>query len=197
MKHRRERVGGFTLIEVLVVLAVLAGLAAILLPSFAQARERGRQAACLSNLRQWGQALAMYREDQGSYPPFAQHTQALQPYVKDRRLFFCPDHRDPPGITMLSSYRYEMSGDRLRHGRQPLGPRSVIVYCGEHQTLGDAVWRLTRLPRAGIYSGVFPVLRQDGSAELLPAARVSVRLQPMPRGEPWFGGSAMVLEFPE
>ena len=42
---------GFTLIELLVVIAIIAILAAILFPVFARAREAGRKAACMSNLR--------------------------------------------------------------------------------------------------------------------------------------------------
>jgi prepilin-type N-terminal cleavage/methylation domain-containing protein len=59
----RRREGGFTLIELLVVIAVIAILAALLFPVFAQAREKGRQAACLSNLKQMGMAVALYAED--------------------------------------------------------------------------------------------------------------------------------------
>ncbi len=54
---------GFTLIELLVVIAIIAVLAAILFPVFAQARAKARQASCISNLRQIGTALAMYRQD--------------------------------------------------------------------------------------------------------------------------------------
>ena len=54
---------GFTLIELLVVIAIIAILAAILFPVFAQAREKARQASCLSNLRNVAMAQAQYVQD--------------------------------------------------------------------------------------------------------------------------------------
>jgi len=54
---------GFTLIELLVVIAIIAILAAILFPVFAQAREKARQATCLSNQKQIALALLMYNQD--------------------------------------------------------------------------------------------------------------------------------------
>ena len=54
---------GFTLIELLVVIAIIAILAAILFPVFAQAREKARQVACLSNAKQMGTAAMMYAQD--------------------------------------------------------------------------------------------------------------------------------------
>jgi prepilin-type N-terminal cleavage/methylation domain-containing protein/prepilin-type processing-associated H-X9-DG protein len=53
---------GFTLIELLVVVAITAILAALLFPAFARAREHGRKAACVSNMRQIGYLFEMYRE---------------------------------------------------------------------------------------------------------------------------------------
>jgi prepilin-type N-terminal cleavage/methylation domain-containing protein/prepilin-type processing-associated H-X9-DG protein len=67
MKRRR----GFTLIELLVVIAVIAIIAAILFPVFAQAREKARQATCLSNCQQWGKAFMMYVQDHDETYPLA------------------------------------------------------------------------------------------------------------------------------
>lgn len=54
---------GFTLIEILVVVAIIALLAAILFPVFSRARESSRRATCQSNLKQIGLALAQYASD--------------------------------------------------------------------------------------------------------------------------------------
>jgi prepilin-type N-terminal cleavage/methylation domain-containing protein/prepilin-type processing-associated H-X9-DG protein len=58
----------FTLVELLVVVAVIAILAALLLPSLHRAQEAGRSAVCRSNLRQLGIALNAYLSDQRAYP---------------------------------------------------------------------------------------------------------------------------------
>nr|CAA9240232.1 hypothetical protein AVDCRST_MAG63-1499 [uncultured Armatimonadetes bacterium] len=61
--------GGFTLVELLTVIAIIAVLAGIIFPVFATAREKARQATCQSNLRQIGMAIQMYASDyDGQYP---------------------------------------------------------------------------------------------------------------------------------
>jgi len=64
-----QRMRGFSLIELLVVTAIIAMLASMLLPALAKAREVARKAKCISNLRQIGMALHMYAEDNGEYFP--------------------------------------------------------------------------------------------------------------------------------
>jgi prepilin-type N-terminal cleavage/methylation domain-containing protein len=54
---------GFTLIELLVVIAIIAVLMAILIPTLNRAREQGKRAACLSNLKQLQLAWVMYADD--------------------------------------------------------------------------------------------------------------------------------------
>jgi len=60
---------GFTLIELMIVIAIIAILAAILVPNFLRARAQGQLTACKSNLKNIGTAMEMYSSDsQGRYP---------------------------------------------------------------------------------------------------------------------------------
>jgi len=101
---------GFTLIELLVVIAIIAILAAILFPVFAKAREKARQSACTSNLKQIGLGLMQYAQDYDETLPFLyQYVGAassdtvpmngqiarvwileIMPYVKNNQIFECP-----------------------------------------------------------------------------------------------------------
>ena len=62
--------GGFTLIEMLVVIAIIAVLAALILPAIQSAREAARSAQCTSNLKQLGLAITMFRDQNGAYPQY-------------------------------------------------------------------------------------------------------------------------------
>ena len=73
MKHqlsvRRVKLCSFTLIELLVVIAIIAILAAILLPALNSARERGRAAACINNLKQTATVSRMYLDAHEEFFP--------------------------------------------------------------------------------------------------------------------------------
>ncbi len=95
----------FTLVELLVVIAVIALLAAILFPVFAQAREKARQTSCLSNLRQLGTGMSMYFQDYDDRYPIVpclelngttvlEITGQLYPYLKNCQILICPSAAD-------------------------------------------------------------------------------------------------------
>lgn len=65
-----ERKNGFTLVELLVVIAIIAMLVVLLLPAINAAREAARKATCKSNLRQIGVALNGYHAARQKFPPF-------------------------------------------------------------------------------------------------------------------------------
>jgi prepilin-type N-terminal cleavage/methylation domain-containing protein/prepilin-type processing-associated H-X9-DG protein len=61
----------FTMIELMVVIAIIAILAGMLLPALAKAREEARKANCKSNCMQVGEAIVAYTQNNGEYYPFA------------------------------------------------------------------------------------------------------------------------------
>ncbi|MCX6343444.1 MAG: DUF1559 domain-containing protein [Armatimonadetes bacterium] len=98
---------GFSLIELLVVIGIIAILAAILFPTFIAARDKAYQTQCLGNLKQIGLATMMYQNDNGSRFPLWGGTSAVnngwlgsvQKYARTKLLAKCPKLKKDVGFS--------------------------------------------------------------------------------------------------
>ncbi|MDH4372418.1 MAG: prepilin-type N-terminal cleavage/methylation domain-containing protein [Verrucomicrobiota bacterium] len=106
MKMGINTVKGFTLLELVVVVAVIAILAASLLPVLSRTKAKAQKPACMNNLRQIGLAIRMYADDSSdAFPPaadsppasFNAYTMLMKSYVgltgtkpERAKLFACP-----------------------------------------------------------------------------------------------------------
>lgn len=121
---RDERTTGnlaFTLIELLVVIAIIGILASLLLPVLRRAKEAGRAAVCLSNLRQLAFAAHTYTLDnKGGLPDFRAwlHTNStdvstgqLYPYLKSKPVYLCPTDKMAlsASTSVARDYSYAMN----------------------------------------------------------------------------------------
>jgi type II secretion system protein G len=105
MKGQGER--GFTLIEMMIVVAIIAILVAILVPNFMRARAQAQSAACEANLKEIATALELYQTDHQAYPDVTSLTNVtntepnLGAYLRQTPI-------DP--VAPNGYYQYETSG---------------------------------------------------------------------------------------
>lgn len=125
---------GFTLIEILVVIAIIAILAAILFPVFGRAKDAAKRTSCLSNMRQIGYALTMYLSEADdrmpdrrdlkvslgyrpwtSWPPSDPRSGwaaiVLEPYAGEKDIWSCPAVIGTPIGEAVQTKQESSSGD--------------------------------------------------------------------------------------
>ena len=125
MKNQFSGRLGFTLIEILVVVAIISILAAILFPAFGRARENARRSSCQSNLKQIGLGIMQYSQDYDEQMISGQTNgvlwkEMLQPYVKSKQIFACPSN--PNKDAMATNFPVSYGPNCDAHGsRAALG----------------------------------------------------------------------------
>lgn len=120
----KEQNNGFTLVELLVVIAIIAILAALLSPALSKVRGKGRQIACMSNLRQLMLAYNMYANDNddcfpntgylgGSFSVSnASWLMAIQNYLPNGESYKCPSYKEGTPAFFVESLGYA-ANDKL------------------------------------------------------------------------------------
>ena len=143
------RTGGFSLVEVLVVAAIVSLLVALLMPVVHATRGLALQASCTSNIRQVGNAYQIYsadnsgslpHEDNGdTLPPFGSGWYiVLKKYIPESRVFLCPleYRRDQYYSYKMNSMLESSTFPCFRPARAPRPAETVLLFDGRIDNCG-------------------------------------------------------------
>lgn len=159
----------FTMIELLVVIAMIAILAGILLPVLVMAKERARNAACISNLKQWGLLLRMYAEDDDGYfmsghstvpgegPHAAWVLSFTNEYQQNPKLLLCPmaTARSGPGNPEIPTTMSDPKA--VPYG----GPNTAYIFYHIPSPMDSTQWLMASYGFNGwLYNPSRPVLQR-------------------------------------
>ena len=203
----------FSLVELLVVVAILAVLAALLFPVFARSKERAKLADCGTRLHGFAAALSLYRadhDDRGfvwvSHADGHNHNrypynwfEPMGGYLGDGSVLWCPEPNAAPEGSSWQLYNYRTGVERRMNEPgltfhvpfRPV-PGLVVAYCGNHTR--NAV---DPRAQANLRQGRYPFVREDTSMAI--ASSEAIRLGYYDAGG-WYdkpgGHRTEILRFP-
>ncbi len=133
--NTRQSPRGFTLLEMLVIVAIFEMLTAIIMPVFTMSREKAREASCLSNQRQLTLAITLYTQDHDELLPDA-NTWRDDLQIADPRLFQCPS------AVQQNGYVYSAALSQAALGAFPHPEQTMVTADGMHTANSDPRWAL-------------------------------------------------------
>jgi len=157
----------FTLVELLVVMAVLAALAGLLLPALRSAVNSARRTTCLGNLGQVGMGFQSYLQDAGEVFPAADDPVSanpmfwlwmgrgwrplLAPYLAEPKVFWCPTDTGAVAKFETTSYAYSMA---FYHSPEQINSMTTAAatYSNPQPTIPQRLARV-RLPGQKVLAG--------------------------------------------
>jgi len=126
-RQKNRYAQGFTLIEMLLVVSLIALLIALLLPSLSKAREATRRAMCMSNMRQMGNAVFVYSRDFDNWTPNQPRTASNTPGSINDGTRNVSHGQNKTNTNTTDKAAQEVVGKVMKNGYMP--EKSEIVYC--------------------------------------------------------------------